>query len=141
MRSSVKSSQIDESKLIESNDRCNFCISQFNGKTEQERLPNKRAMLKKLMTEVDTLFEFFSLCLVSYKLNDTRNTKIISLDKRELYKQVTQVEKLPFNKWNKWLGDYIEKLTLENMYMNKVKHKDFTVTQTKKKVAIKEVYF
>ena len=60
---------------------------------------------------------------------------------RELYKQVTQVEKLPFNKWNKWLGDYIEKLTLENMYMNKVKHKDFTVTQTKKKVAIKEVYF
>lgn len=131
MRQSTKSSTFDETKLIESHDKCSFCVAQFNGKTEIERIPLKKVMLKKLMSEVDTLFEFFSLCLISYKLNDTKNTKIIALDKTALYKQVTQVEKLPFNKWNKWLGDYIEKLTLENMYKKKVKHKDFTVTQTK----------
>lgn len=53
---------------------------------------------------------------MSYKLNDTKNTKIMALNIKQLYKQVTDTEKLPFNKWNHWLGDYIQKLTLESMY-------------------------
>ena len=118
-KSSMSKSALDsiDQQIVDSHEKCKFCIQTFEGNTEKDRLPMKRQLIKKMRQgDMDIQFEFFSLCLVSYQLNFTKNVKIMKLDRKELYKQVNEIEKLPFNKWYKWLGDYIEKLTLESMY-------------------------
>ena len=114
--------------VVESHEKCKFC-SQI-GKSESERNDLKKKIMKFLKNpDTDRLFEYFSLCLVSYQLNDSKNTKILALNSKQLYQEVTQKAKLPFNQWNKWLGDRIQLTTLESMYTKTTNRKfeDFEV--------------
>ena len=47
--------------------------------------------------------EFFRMCLLSHQLAHKHNQKILLLDARSLYQEVTKKRKLPFFKWNEWL--------------------------------------
>ena len=45
--------------------------------------------------------------------------KILTLDYRSLYKQVTEKYNYPFYQWNEWIKDIVEKLQFEYIYKKK----------------------
>jgi hypothetical protein len=71
-----KLSEVSDSQVVESHDKCKFCQNNF-GMSERERIGQKKQVIKLMKNpQADTQFEYFSLCLLSYQLNDTKNTKI-----------------------------------------------------------------
>lgn len=72
-------------------------------------------MKKKLIRQSneqarDSEEEYFRMCLLSYQLSNKNNQKILLLDPRSLYKEVTKKHKLPFFKWNDWLRKKVDML-------------------------------
>ena len=63
--------------------------------------------------------EFFRMCLLSFQINNKENMKVMKLDYRSLYKQVTDKHHLPFFKWNDWLKECVERLQFEYIYKKK----------------------
>lgn len=51
----------------QSHDQCDFCLKQFPGFSERERLIKKKKMLKKLkeIENLDKEEEYFKMCVVS----------------------------------------------------------------------------
>ena len=82
-------------------------------------------LLKKKMTKFikskfdDKEEEYFRMCLLSYQMKYSNNQKIMTLDYKSLYRQVTKDKKMPFYMWNNWLKDCIEKLNFEYIYKKK----------------------
>ena len=63
--------------------------------------------------------EYFRMCLLSYQYVYKNNMKILTLDYRSLYKQVTEKYNYPFYKWNDWIKETVEKLQFEYIYKKK----------------------
>ena len=59
------------------------------------------------------------MCLLSYQLANKTNQKVMLLDPRSLYQEVTKKKKLPFFKWNDWLRKQVDMLQFEQMYKKK----------------------
>jgi len=67
------------------------------------------------------------------------NMRVMKLDSKALYKQVTVEKKVPFYEWNAWLKNMIEKLEFENIYKKKTEYEYSKMLN--KKYSVKDSYF
>lgn len=70
----------------------------------------KKRMLRKIgdSSKVRSDEEFFKMCLLSYQMANPSDIQVMKLDYKVLLKQVRDIEKLPFFKWNTWLSQKVE---------------------------------
>ena len=109
----------------ESHPECKFCKKQFDDVDESQKDQFKKNLLKKNKNNDKPVAaenkeeEFFKMTLLSFQLTHKSNRKIMALDAKKLFLQVSEKEKLPFFKWHDYLQKTVEKLMFENMYKKK----------------------
>ena len=137
----MKSSVASFSFVEESHPECKFCKRQFDDINESQRENFKKNLIKKNYKEKpveNKEEEFFKMCLLSFQLKH-KSKKVMALDAKKLFKEVSELEKLPFFKWNDWLKKTIERLMFEEMYKKKTEFEYAKILA--KKYEVKANYF
>ena len=134
------SNLLNGTPIEDSHPECSFCATQFDLLNESECIIMKKKMVRQSNEAVrDSEEEFFRMCLLSYQLAHKGNQKILLLDSRSLYQEVTKKRKLPFFKWNDWLRKQVEMLQFEQMYKKKTEFE--YAKRLAERYEVREAYF
>mmetsp|Transcript_3882 Transcript_3882/g.6600 ORF Transcript_3882/g.6600 Transcript_3882/m.6600 type:complete len:134 (-) Transcript_3882:37-438(-) len=108
---------IQSGQVGQSHDKCEFCNQLFKQMDERQQQQLRKQLLQRGANYIENKEEeFFKMSLLSYQINNKQNMKILKLDAKSLYKQVSEQQKLPFFQWNDWLKVCIERLQFEQIY-------------------------
>ena len=83
--------------------------------------------------KTDAYKEFFSMCLISYKMNDTNGPEThlkmndfdfqfaAELDQEQLYKKCTEVDNCQFYQFHDWIEKEVKKLKFRHLFRENLK--------------------
>jgi len=100
MSTSTKSGKKNPSDNVTSHKDCNFCNTQFADCTDEEivRLKYKMTIFKNDIKSRKEE-EFFRMVLLSYQMVNRKNKRMTALDPVALYKEVSEVQNVPFYRY------------------------------------------
>ena len=64
----------------------------------------------------DSNQEFFTMCLLSFKLNNQDLEEVLELDHRALYQKCVDIDKKEFFEFQDWISKEVQKLRFQNIY-------------------------
>jgi len=104
MSTSTKSGKKNPSDNVTSHKDCNFCNTQFADCTDEEivRLKYKMTIFKNDIKSKKEE-EFFRMVLLSYQMVNRKNKRMTALDPVALYKEVSEVQNVPFYRYQDWI--------------------------------------
>jgi len=104
MSTSTKSGKKNPSDNVTSHKDCNFCNTQFADCTDEEivRLKYKMTIFKNDIKSRKEE-EFFRMVLLSYQMINRKNKRMTALDPVALYKEVSEVQNVPFYRYQDWI--------------------------------------
>jgi len=104
MSTSTKSCKKNPSDNVTSHKDCNFCNTQFADCTDEEivRLKYKMTIFKNDIKSRKEE-EFFRMVLLSYQMVNRKNKRMTALDPVALYKEVSEVQNVPFYRYQDWI--------------------------------------